>query len=216
MRYPIVAASLLAGVLSVFVSWRSSGAGDEPAKRAPDEPQPAKPKGKPQTYTDGQFVGKVTKIGTDGFEVGAGWKGWLVPNKGNEGNDKAVWIITTNTIVGGDPNGLGNWPDDTYKLGELKIGDIVIVETEVTRAGEQYGTQVWIKRRPGGRIPPLPADKFGTPNYISAMYQAEQDWEEKRIPIPKQFLEKGEYPWTNPPYPLPTAPMPRLVEKPKG
>jgi hypothetical protein len=44
--------------------------------------------------------------------------------------------------------------------------------------------------------------------------QAEQDWEEKRIPIPARYCGRdGTCPWTNPPYPLPVAPAPREVKR---
>jgi hypothetical protein len=70
--------------------------------------------------------------------------------------------------------------------------------------------EIIIERRLGGKIPPIPDDPF--PQFgIHLRNQAYQDWEEKRIPIPDEYLDKwGQAPWTNPPYlPPMRAPMPR-------
>ena len=198
----LVAPSLLAlSAASLHFASTTDGA-DPPAKAAP-KPNPN------DFYTLGGFGGKVTKVGKDWFEIAPGWEGHLGGRKKqNEGNDQPIVVFTVGTRVGGAPLQAGVPNVDTYLLTDLKVGDIVSVDTSVTRAGQQFAVALIIRRRPGGKIPMLPPNQFGEPSFISGRNQAEQDWEEKGVPIPKKYLDHGRYPWTNPPYP-PVAPMPR-------
>jgi hypothetical protein len=95
-------------------------------------------------------------------------------------------------------------------LTDLQVGDVVYVYTEFNRGGDEWTTEIVISRRPGGRIPPQSLTDWGSPSLAQEQNQAEQDWEERGIPIPQRFLSSGRAPWTNPPYP-PVAPEPREV-----
>jgi hypothetical protein len=207
--------TFLVGSLLVCIFVGSNGCSPpapETVRAAAPEPAP-KPPHPALNVSSGGFTGKVTKIGPDWFEFGAGWSGTpdLLRKKHNEGNDKSIQVFVGGTLVSGDPEGIGNPSLQTYRFAALKIGDVVSVETNVTRDGQQYAVNVIIRRRPGGKIPLLPPDSFG-PNFTSARNQAEQDWEELGIAIPKKYLDKdGRYPWTSPPYPA-VAPAPREVK----
>jgi len=156
------------------------------------------------------FSCKVESIGSDWIVIAAGWSGSLGgTKKPNEGNDKPVRLLFAGTVAGGDADGLFSG-DATYRLSDLKVGDRIIVETFVTAQGAHYCYQLSILRRPGGKIPPLPGDPFAGTKYEHHLReQAAQEWEEKGIPIPAEYLPTdGHAPWTNPPYP-PVAPEPR-------
>jgi hypothetical protein len=201
--------SLFAGI---FVGSNGCAPPAPETVRADPAPEPdTKPPHPAAVGSLGGFGGKVTKIGPDWFEIGAGWDGEpdILKKKHNEGNDKPVQVFVGGTRVAGDRDGLGHPGVDTYRFADLKIGDVVSIHTAITPKGQQYAVEVIIRRRPGGKIPLLPADQFGVANFTSARNQAEQDWEEQGIAIPKKYLDKdGRYPWTNPPYP-PVAPAPR-------
>jgi hypothetical protein len=153
------------------------------------------------------FRGVVTEIGADWVELGAGWTGsdrtkekWMKENK------KPKRISAAGTIPGGDPKGDG--PRATYRLTDLKVGDVAQVWVGIGTDGEEWCREIKIYRRPGGTIPPRPGEVRSDLNGWHMEMQAEQDWEEKGTPIPAKFLRDGRYPWTNPPYP-PVAPQPR-------
>ena len=159
----------------------------------------------------GSFYGTITQIGPNWFELGAGWKGRLeLDGKPDEGNDKPRRIPTGATKPGGNPDGIGN--ADTYLLGDLKVGDVVSVDTYLTSDREVLCAQIQILRRPGGTIPQGTYMGLRNTNDTNQLeHQAEQDWEEKGVPIPTKYLDSdGRYPWTNPPYPQ-VAPQPREV-----
>jgi hypothetical protein len=88
---------------------------------------------------------------------------------------------------------------------------VVVVMFYISRDGEEWPDEITIRRRPGGKIPPFYGDPFVATSPELAFhlsYQAEQDWEEKGVPIPAKYLPNGRAWWTNPPYP-PVAPLPR-------
>jgi hypothetical protein len=172
------------------------------------EPLPdlLQPKRAPEIQALGHCYGPVTALGADWIEVGPGWEGPRdVTKKQPEDNKKARRLSVAGTLAGGDPDGIGR--EFTYRLSDLKVGDVVFADTCGARDGAEYCLTIIIRRRPGGKIPPLPADDLGVGFHLR--YQAEQDWEEKGIPIPRKYLDKdGRQRWTKPPYP-PVAPMPR-------
>lgn len=174
--------------------------------------------GKPnrQVHTLGGYLGKIQAIGADWVELAPGWEG--VQKKGKktwreEDSKKPKRLSTVGTFAGGDPQGARRF--ETYRLSDLKTGDVVDIDTGITRDGEEFCLEIIIMRRPGGKIPRLPEEKL--PERVAERHlrnQSEQDWEEKGIPIPPRFLNpEGRAPWTKPPYP-PVAPEPRAA-KPK-
>jgi hypothetical protein len=152
------------------------------------------PKPKLVIETWSAIGGKVTAIGPDWVEIGAGWRGYLdLLNQNAGGNDKPVRVSTAGTRAGGDPDGFGD--QDTYRLTDIKVGDVVSVDAGVTRTKERFCRNIIIMRRPGGTIPPVPTDPFaGKPDLahlaFHVRFQAEQDWEEKGIPIPRRYLDR--------------------------
>lgn len=170
------------------------------------------------------YVGTITAIGPDWLEIAAGWKmanqtwawntqGKQLAQETNYDNSKSKRLSASGTwLVNGRADGSGN--DESYVISEIQIRDRVSICSGYDNLGQERVTQILILRRPDGMIPLLPPDVWGNPSYQSARHQAEQDWEEHRIPIPPQYLDKnGQYPWTNPPYmPLPVAPPPRPVK----
>lgn len=180
---------------------------------APGEPIP-----KGVHFVQGGYSGKVSAVGPDWVEIGPGWEG--VRRNGKplwDENDskKPKRISVAGTWVGGAPAELTD--RECHWLTDVKLGDIVQVMTAVSDEGKEWGKEwgkeIRIHRRPGGKIPlshPYPGDALAVLRpRESEQYQAEQDWEEKGIPIPRYYLNKdGRYPHTNPPYP-PVAPMPR-------
>ncbi len=177
-----------------------------------EDPPAEVPQPKPMRvgpFIPGACIGKVTAVGVDWVELGAGWTGddrrrkeWL------EENTKTKRISAVGTTPGGDREGLG--ARATYRLSDLQVGDTVSIKTLYNKE-EEWTTEILIHRRPGGKIPTKPGEVRPDLRGWHMEMQAEQDWEEKRIPIPAAYLRNGEYPWTNPPYPLPVAPQPREV-----
>jgi hypothetical protein len=160
-------------------------------------------------HTQGYYEGCVTAVGPHWVELKAGWSGsendainWLGQNK------SAKRFSAIGTISGGNPKGDGK--DETYGLKDLKIGDVIRLRTGISRdKSDEWTTQILLRRRPGGKVPPLPGTVDGVDGIWHKRMQAEQDWEEKGTPIPNQFLSDGRNTSTKPPYP-PTAPPPRV------
>jgi hypothetical protein len=161
------------------------------------------------------YRGVVMAVGVDWLELGAGWTGsveidptgrQIVRRNGDDKKPKRISAVGTRP--GGNPRGEGE--PETHRVSDLKVGDIVSIDTHAARDGEEWTTQIWIQRRPGGKIPPHFGDPLaGTIDATHLRDQAEQDWEEKGVPIPRRYLNpQGRAPWTNPPYP-PVAPQPR-------
>jgi hypothetical protein len=124
-------------------------------------------------------------------------------------SEKPKRISATGTRPSGDPKAPGR--ADTYRVCDVKVGDVVSLDTAITFDGEERLTRISILRRPKGKIPPEPGELFPDRLGVHLQNQAYQDWEEKGVPIPKKYLSKGRAPWTNPPYP-PVAPMPRAAK----
>lgn len=164
---------------------------------------------KPKRVRDdgGLYRGQVITLGGDWFELGAGWEGRTTSGKPLDHN-KPKRITTLGTRAGGDGKGEGD--SLTHRLGDLRVGDVVSLETYIGPKGDEWTKVIDIQRRPGGRIPPLWDYMWDMPDKsMQLQSQAEQDWEEKGIPIPAEYLNpEGRAPWTNPPYP-PVAPQPR-------
>jgi hypothetical protein len=153
------------------------------------------------------YYGTVSAVGADWVELAPGWNA-AGPDIKPGDNTKVKHISAAGTKPGGDPEG-PPFLIDTHLLTDLKVGDVVSVYVGVLRDGREWATELHIERRPGGKIPLMPPDRFGGHTSLVAQNQAEQDWEEKGIPIPAKFLDpQGRAPWTKPPYP-PVAPLPR-------
>jgi hypothetical protein len=183
-----------------------------PAENTPVVEPPgdlASPKPKRVKYGEGCYWGVVSAVGPDWFELGKGWEGELWIRKPPQDHTKPKRISAAGTRAGGVPKGEGE--QRTHRVADLKVGDKVVVMIAVSRDGEEWPAEIMIRRRPGGKIPP----QFGDVALVLAperafhlSYQAEQDWEEKGVPIPAKYLPNGRAWWTNPPYP-PVAPLPR-------
>lgn len=154
------------------------------------------------------YEGRVGAVGPDWIELGPGWQGYA-PTRPGPDTSKPKRLDAAGTKLGGDPRGSA-WPT-THYVSHVQVGDRVEVDTRSDRNDEnQFVIRIQIRRRPGGLIPPMIAESTpATANTEHLRDQAEQDWEEKGIPIPKQYVDpEGRTPWTNPPYP-PEAPAPR-------
>jgi hypothetical protein len=193
------------GCDSPYLATEPPQVGDSPG----DPPEELiQPKPKPQRKLDNEgpmYSGVVKDIGVDWLELAAGWDGSQTEGqpKKEYDNKKPKRFSVSGTNVGGDENGV-RFSGFRYRLSDLKVGDDITVFSGIC-GKEELGVGLLIHRRPGGKIPP---DSSG----MYKRYQAEQDWEEKGIPIPAKYLDsKGRAPWTNPPYP-PVAPQPREVK----
>jgi hypothetical protein len=178
-----------------------------------DPPELVQPKPKRVMHDRGYYRGVVTDVGPDWLALGAGWEGETARKK-QQDHKKPKRISAAGTRPGGNPDGEGE--QRTHLVTDLKVGDVVTVQADFSRGGEEWTSEIIIQRRPGGKIPPQWGDPFVKTDPHLAFHlqqQAEQDWEEKGVPIPKKYLDTwGRAPWTNPPYP-PVAPMPREVKK---
>ena len=86
--------------------------------------------------------------------------------------------------------GYGGFADSgMYRLADVRVGDEV--DLEIQRVdGVWECTGVCIRRRPGGRVPPgreATSIQFPAVAWHERM-NAEQDWEEKGIPLPDKFI----------------------------
>jgi hypothetical protein len=95
---------------------------------------------------------------------------------------------------------------DSYRLADVRVGDIVVIQPR-RENGTTICKTICIMRRPGGRIPPAPVESSDPRRKHHEMRQAEQDLEEKGIPIPDRFLP----PWELDARRAKIAPMPREV-----
>ena len=155
------------------------------------------------------YGGTISATGDGWIEIKAGWTALArQPREGAFGEPdttKAKRISTVGTIAGGDPKGVAR--GSTYLVKDLVVGDLVKIDTGIDAAGtEEWTTRILVRRRPGGKVPPLEGPDSVNPWH--EFMQAEQDWEEKGIPIPAEYLTDGRTNSTNPPYP-PVAPLPR-------
>ena len=128
-----------------------------------------------------------------------------------DGNDVRVLYPTPAVLGTGQPM----TPDEnrTYELGEVRVGDEVEV-VYLLRGGRNVCFQILINRRPGGTIPPLPADlpkngMSGNRKPRHERLQAYQDLEEKGIPIPDKHLPVHPAELSHPLPPV--APKPRVA-----
>ncbi len=167
------------------------------------------------------YRGTLSAIGPDWIELAVGWKQgdaeeWdqnretLHRSKVYD-NSAPKRVTTANTRPAGnldcEPFLPVSIPAETHLISDLLIGDVVVVSTGITREGHEWVLQLAVARRQGREIPPLHGKStFGYPLHLQ--FQAEQNWEEKGVPISKQFLDGRGRARTNPPYP-PVAPLPR-------
>lgn len=161
------------------------------------------------TRADWHYNGVVSAVGPDWLELRAGWTAETGKVGNKQDNTKTKRISAVETTVGGDADGDGEL--ETHRIIDLKVGDVVTIDTWEGADGSEWPTRLLITRRPGGKIPPLHGESVlpGEKPNNHLHLQAEQDWEEKGTPIPKKYLDpNGRAPWTNPPYP-PVAPLPR-------
>lgn len=79
---------------------------------------------------------------------------------------------------------------NTYRLADVQVGDRVIVKG-IRRGVAEYAETVSIRRRPGGRVPPAPGNLAKAPPlnqpWFHEMMNAEQDLEERGIPLPQGY-----------------------------
>jgi hypothetical protein len=84
----------------------------------------------------------------------------------------------------------GQSESQAYRLTDVRVGDEVDLELE-RLDGVWECTSIRIRRRPGGRIPPSrEATSIQFPELAwHERMNAEQDWEEKGIPVPNKFAQ---------------------------
>ncbi len=120
----------------------------------------------------------------------------------------------------------GFFPDQypgSYRLCDVAVGDKVDMWC-LELNGVLRCETICIHRRPGGRVPPCPGERANHPSSWHEDMNAQQDFEEKGIPIPKKFDPKQGLGWLNgkpipqwmipPPAALP-APLPGVPPLPK-
>jgi hypothetical protein len=86
----------------------------------------------------------------------------------------------------------GFFPDQypgSYRLCDLAVGDKVDICC-LKLNGVLRCETICIHRRPGGRVPPCPGEEANHPRPWHEGCNAEQDFEEKGIPLPKKFDPK--------------------------
>lgn len=98
----------------------------------------------------------------------------------------------------------------SYLISDVRVGDFVALEYKVVE-DRFFIHAISIIRRPKGRVPPAPGEQefpiLKTYVRHHERMNAEQDWEEKGIPIPEKIRKRAS-PWLWEPYP-PQAPPPR-------
>ncbi|MBA4064457.1 MAG: hypothetical protein C0501_12235 [Isosphaera sp.] len=159
------------------------------------------PKVLPQLNAGRFYVGPVKALGRDWVDLGPGWEGSQSDKRPVQKDD----TTTPLRLSAAGPIVAGELKIVSYRLIDLKVGDIVLIDSGICPKGELYCMAIDIVRRPGGKIPPVPGQALE----LHLRNQAQQDWEEKGIPIPARYLDHdGRCRLTNPPYP-PVAPQPR-------
>lgn len=156
------------------------------------------------------YRGMVSALGDDWFELAPGWESRYADAPPRD-ESQSVRFSVAGTLPGGDLEAEPGFRS-THLLTDLRVGDLVVVSVGRTKAGEEWATGVAIRRRPGGRIPLYSTHVPQNSPHEAVRDQAEQDWEEKGIPITERThpLRRAD---TDPPYP-PVAPMPRSAAKP--
>ena len=88
-----------------------------------------------------------------------------------------------------------------YRLADVKVGDKVWFDWRlVGDVAEVHYVSIF--RRPGGKVPPSPAEKLDEKNPWHERCNAFQNLEEKGIPLPEKFRPKP----VEPPPPIPPIP----------
>lgn len=186
-----------------------ASASTDRASPVPDKKSKPKESARPVIRDYTKRSGVVKQLGPGWLELDAGWSAPRTEGKPPDyDNSKPVRLSAVGTTPGGDLGGVGR--ECTHRLADLRPKDYVSIEAGLTKEGQLYCLEITIIRRPGGTIPRWSGERFREhPAERHFQNQAEQDWEEKGIPIPKLYLDpQGRAPWTNPPYP-PVAPQPR-------
>jgi len=90
------------------------------------------------------------------------------------------------TILRSAPHGDFNAPFENYTIADLKNGDSVVIGY-ITLNRVDYAETLCIRRRPGGRVPIAPGEVPTSQNQWHERCNAEQELEEKGIPLPEKF-----------------------------
>lgn len=160
-------------------------------------------------HTQTYYRGRISKVAENWVELEKGWQSSdRLKTHSEEANNKSLRLSAIGTGLEKDAKVVAR--KGSYRLADLKPGDEVLVTTGVSESGlEEWTTEIQIRRRPGGRIPIQPGELFGSEGSWHNVMQAQQDWEERGLPIPSRFLNQdGRCLSTDPPYP-PVAPPPR-------
>lgn len=98
------------------------------------------------------YSGSVAELGADWVDLAPGWDGSRFRDRPKPQDDtaKRLRFRAAGEMIAGDVSGCG------YRLVDLKIGDIVVIDSGVTKQGEVYCLKIDIRRRPKGKIPPVP------------------------------------------------------------
>lgn len=158
----------------------------------------------------GTNVGIVTGIGNKSINVAFGEAkiSRLVPVPG-QGDVEIVTVIPaqpSRLFIAIGPLANGEYlehgtPAAQYRLSDVKVGDKVFLDWWRFE-GADYIHYVRIERRPGGKVPPSPAEKPDEKNPWHEKANAYQELEEKGTPLPEKFRPK---PLPPPPRPLPPS-----------
>jgi hypothetical protein len=85
---------------------------------------------------------------------------------------------------------------DMYRLKDVKTGDVVSIFYD--RISDRYiCTHIAILRRPGGRVPPSPGEPENSIFRHHERMNAQQDLEEKGIPLPAKYAPPSSAPHSN-------------------
>lgn len=158
------------------------------------------------------YDGFVAAAGADWLELRAGYMMGAIDGQPKPDTSKPLRLSAAGTMSGGVSDGPGT--QTTNLVSDLNAGDRVRIQTARWLDNTEFVLELIIRRRPGGRIPPMFGDPFaGTEHARHLQWQAYQDWEEHRIPLPAKYCDKnGQCEYTSPPYPVPVAPPPRPVK----
>lgn len=157
--------------------------------------QPQVPPAKPEVPDS--FEGKLVALSPTTISI-------------QKGNDPPVKFLLSDVLASNRSPTKARWhavPDEwSYRPCDLRIGDMVDILGQPTADGKPVCEAILIQRRPGGRVPEAPKQKFD-PKHPERSWafcaNAYQDEEEKGIALPDCLIP----PWEK----ARRAPMPREV-----
>jgi hypothetical protein len=113
-----------------------------------------------------------------------------------------IKIALSKTLMDGEA---GMPAPHSYGIKDVKVGDRVVIDLS-RKHGVTTCVAICIQRRSGGRVPPAPGERPGNPTPWHERCNAEQDFEEKGIPLPEKFKPGSEKTPEPPGIPFPRTP----------